>query len=102
MSNDERAVNIACQTAQSEKREISDATARTIASWYHDGQWTDGYKFVSTGAISDPTALWRELVITLYEGETPANRLALDMLGTYLLNAGKRGPVAGWSDLWVR
>ena len=100
MSNDERAVTIACQIAQSEGREISDSTARTIASWYAEGMGV-GQAFASTGSIEDPTLLWRELGAG-YEHESAPFRLALDMLGTYLVNAGKRGPVAGWSDLWVR
>jgi len=74
--------------------------ARAIASWYYAGP--EGYVFVSTGAIHDPTRLWRDLAGDVYQSETANNRLALDMLGTYLVNAGKRGPQQGWSDRWVR
>jgi len=100
MSHDETAVYAACQDAQAAGREISDGAARTIASWYAEGMGA-GQAFASTGAINDPTLLWRELGAG-YEHESVPFRLALDCLGTYLLAAGKRGPVDGWSEVWAR
>src|SRR5262249_29168665 len=106
-----------CVTAQAEDREISDACARVIASWHYAGQASAGYAFVSTGTIppdimteDDPSEVWyagseqvwRELFGDGHYESLPADgRLAADMLGTYLLKAGTRGPVAGWSRLWV-
>ena len=101
-----------CQAAQAKGKEIDDATARTIASWHYDGQASDGYAFVSTGAIAP--GLWRELFLnddhrvgkgtpgTYYQRLSADDRLMADMLGTYLIAAGPRGPVPGWSSLWVR
>lgn len=92
-----------CQAAQAKGKEIDDATARTIASWHYDGQASMGYAFVSTGTIRD--GLWRELFASppsYYESLSADDRLMADMLGTYLLRAGVRGPVPGWSRLWVR
>lgn len=106
-----------CQRAQSEDREISDACARVIASWHYAGQASDGYAFVSTGAIpedlmteddsseiwwSGPSQVWDDLFGRgHYDTLSADDKLAADMLGTYLVRAGTRGPVAGWSQLWV-
>lgn len=87
------------------KEEISDACARVIASWWYSGQASLGYAFVSTGAIPDnPSDLWQELFLKEYQGDelSPRDRDAANMLGTYLQKAGPRGPVEGWSNLWVR
>lgn len=87
------------------KEEISDGCARTIASWYHNGQASLGYSFVSSGAIpAEPSDVWHDLTDNgkAYESAERDDRTALDMLGTYLTNAGPRGPVDGWSNRWVR
>ena len=104
MSNDQEAVYAECRQAQAEGREISDACARVIASWWHNGQGSPGYAFVSTGAYGSSTDLWRDLTDNgrEYDRADADDRLALDMLGTYLLNRDDRGPVPGWSRLWVR
>lgn len=84
--------------------EVSDACARVIASWYHNGQASLGYSFVSTGAIpEEPSDVWHDLTDNgkSYESADRDDREALNMLGTYLTNAGPRGPVDGWSNLWV-
>lgn len=89
--------------AKSGKEEISDACARTIASWYHDGGTSDTYAFVSTGAIVADD-LWRQFTYNgeLYKSADADHKLALDALGTYLLNREDKGPVPGWSNLWIR
>lgn len=89
--------------AKSGREEISDGCARTIASWYHDGGVSDTYAFVSTGAIRSDE-LWRQFTNggALYESASADDKRALDALGTYLLKRKEKGPVAGWSDMWVR
>jgi hypothetical protein len=83
--------------------EISDACARVIASWFHDGQSSAGYSFVSTGAIADPTDVYRDLTPgDVYNDQPEWMQAALSCLGTYLSNRADRGPVSGWSNLWVR
>jgi hypothetical protein len=86
--------------AKSGREEISDACARVIASWWHGGQKSLGYSFVSTGAITDASDLWRELFPD-YSSLSDADKIAADMLGTYFTNAGTRGPIEGWSGLWL-
>ena len=84
--------------------EIDDGTARTIASWYHNGGGSLGYQFVSTGVIPESSdALWNDLTDNgaLYTQADSRGRLCLNMLGTYLLNRKDRSPVKGWSMLWV-
>lgn len=104
LSRDEAAVLVEVQAAQDEGREISDACARVIASWFSGGESAAGYAFVSTGTVPrDPdVVVWRELVGDTYATHPAWLRLALDALGTYLVRAGERGPVEGWSKLWVR
>lgn len=99
--SDETKITINCRAAQAAGHEIDDATARVIASLYHSGQASLGYSFGSTGAIPEDTSrLWREL-FPFYRGLSQDERLWADMLGTYLLHHGERGPVDGWSLLWV-
>jgi hypothetical protein len=95
-----------CQAAQSEDREISDAAARVIASLYMDDD--NGAALATTGAIiaSPDTVWWSLFGGTDHNGNgfyTTMGReqLLADMLGTYLIRAGKRGPVPGWSRLWL-
>src|SRR5271170_1599809 len=87
-----------CQSAQAEDREISDACARMIASQYQENGPSGD--FASSGAICDPSDVWRDCFYlrgaSMYPGMAPAEKLAADMLGTYLGQAGRRGPVTGW------
>lgn len=84
-------------------QEISHAVARTIGSWWHDGRVTATMQFSSTGYIAENLTPY-----TFHEGtyseQTEGDRLALDMLGTYLLDRRKRGEtdmVPGWSNMWA-
>ena len=105
--NDEEAVDIHIDAREAaDDGEISDACARVIASWYSEGEGTAGYEFASTGAITSAT-LYRELTRmgsgrSLYERASPNRKRALDWLGTYLANRADKGPVPGWSDIWIR
>lgn len=93
----------AARTAQDAGTEIDDATARTIASMYHSGQASVSYSFVSTGRIpATADDLWRDLWPDhALPHLTAEERLLLSMFGTYCLNRSDRGPVEGWSRLWV-
>ena len=83
------------------KQEITDGTARAIASSFHDGSALT-LAFVSTGVVPENSPeLWRALAVPAYDTESRDWRTALDMLGTYLLANRGRGEVAGWSSLWV-
>jgi hypothetical protein len=98
--NDEQAIAAGIWEARAEDAEIADDIARMIAARYHGGQASAFYSFVSTGAI-DPERLQAEFVGT-YNGSAmmPRDREWLDFLGTYWLQAGERGPVDGWLELW--
>jgi len=85
-------------------QEMSDGAARTVASWWHNGGASVSYAFVSTGAITrSGSYVWADLTDDgrCYSTAGAFDRRALDYLGTYLVNAGERGPVDGWSDLWA-
>ena len=99
---DDEAVHLACVLAAGAGEEIDDGTARTIAAQWAAGMGL-GQSFATTGAIADPPDdTYRDLVSSAeYQAAGPADRLALDMLGTYLLDKGPRGPKAGWSNVWV-
>jgi hypothetical protein len=88
-------------TAMGQGVEIDDATARVIVSLYHAGQASASYSFASTGNISDPTDVYRECFPGDYNSLTWDEQAVANMLGTYLVNRADRGPVAGWSKLWV-
>ena len=92
-----------CRERQSQGREISDGCARTIAAMYHEPGFPDGPAFSTSGAIpEDPTDVWHALFGRGWYDSMPSHeRLMADMLGTYLIAAGPRGPVPGWSSLWV-
>ena len=68
--------------------ELETDVARTVASYWHGGQFTAFYKFVSSGHY-DRDALLRELSETIaqcYGSADADGRLELDMLGTYFVN----------------
>lgn len=100
--DDHTAVMVHVHARHETGEEISDECARVIASWWYEGMGA-GYAFVSTGAITTtPTDLWRRLCADSYDSMSADDKLCADMLGTYLLNRDERGPVEGWSGLWVR
>lgn len=101
--NEQEAVYTHCRERQAEGREIDHAFARTIGSWWHDGRITATIAFTSTGYIHP------DLTLHLFHGgaysdQTADDKLALDMLGTYLVDRRARwktGVVPGWSDMWA-
>lgn len=103
---------IECNRAQADAEEISDGCARTIAAMYHEPGYPAGPAFSTSGAISNPTEVWEALfgcgVRKAWKNRPDSfyssmgdEKILADMLGTYLVKAGPRGPVPGWSSLWV-
>ena len=90
------------RAAKEARRLISDACARVIASqWYSEKA---GTAFVDRGLIGcRPDTLWARLFQPEYDqgAMLAADREAADALRAYLQNAGGRGPVRGWGDLWL-
>lgn len=81
-------------------REISDAAARMIGAMYHEGALS--VSFSSTGAVpQNADALWSELFPD-WERLNRDERTAASLMLTYLVKHAGRGPVEGWSDLWIR
>ena len=102
MSDFGRAVT-ACRMAHIEGHIISHGTARTIASMYCAGDLSAS--FASTGAITKPRRLWKELndrfsTLDMYFTNQSVRTL-FEALAVYILFHGKRGPVEGWKDMWV-
>lgn len=92
-----------CRERQAEGREIDHGVARVIGAWWHDGRIMDTIAFTSTGHVAEDLTP-RTFYETGYESFSPDDRLALDMLGTYLMDRkrrGEMGQVPGWSDMWV-
>ena len=103
MALDDDRIAAEVSARQAAHRELSDGTARAIASSWHDGSFV-ALGFVSSGAIADNSSeTWRACGGDAYRARNTGarDRLALDMLGTYLLNRRDRGAVPGWADLWI-
>lgn len=84
----EKGLQAAVRLALIMERELSDDEARAVASAWHGGQASAFYSFASSGHY-DRDALLRELSDTIqasYTTASSADRLALDMLVTYLIN----------------
>lgn len=102
---DQDRINQHVRWAQAHGQEISDACARMIGAAWHGSN--DTASFSTTGAIvTDPSTLWHDFfsvrgVPDFYAQMSPEDRMAADSLGTYLHDAGERGPVDGWSGLWI-
>ena len=94
--NDTERIAHGISQAAANAREISDTTARIIASQWHLGRYTGLYAFVSTGSITPD--LWDEELLRPYQTAYVNEREHLDWLGTYFLHHGVRGPVAGWAE----
>lgn len=91
------------EKARDEQREVTDTVARMIASQYHDGQASAFYSFASSGAIDIPRMVDELLDSYRDPRSSDADKLKLDILGTYLQSApgvvnGTRGPITGWSE----
>lgn len=101
MSDFDNAVALS-RAAEAAGQEIPDAVARVIASLYHEGQASVSYSFASTGAIPETADdLWREMWPSGYDGLSDDEKVLFGMFGTYALNRADRGPVPGWSRLWI-
>ncbi len=99
--NDEQTVYDNCRLATREGIPIDDATARVIASWWHDGR--HGYSFTSTGAINGDVRRWaHSLLRGVSDWPGSDDWVAVEALVTYIDRHEDRDPVEGWSELWVR
>jgi hypothetical protein len=77
-----------CRIAQEQGLEVGEELARALCSHWHGGQGSAMYAFSSAGAYHRARLL-EELSLTIAESyrAIPAReRVALDMLGTYLIN----------------
>jgi hypothetical protein len=84
----EAGLNAAVREASDLGVEVDDNVARAIASAWHGGQGSAFYAFASSGHF-DREALQHELssnIAVLYRHASGAEQLAMDMLGTYLIN----------------
>jgi hypothetical protein len=97
LSRDELVIAAGIWKARAEDGKIADDTARRIATHLHGGQASALYSLASTGAI-DYEQIRQELEAA--QGEHSDHvREWIDCLGNYVLGAGARGPVDGWSNL---
>lgn len=84
--SDSATIAAAISEAEAEEREIDLPTARLIASQWHGGGGSRLYSFASTGVMHyGASETWGE-VADCYRPASKADRLALDWLGTYLVN----------------
>lgn len=90
---------------------INDGQARRIASEFHGGQGSALYMLASTGATRDGRftfgdtlrAVERELLphrVADYDAMWPGTGAELRALYAYVREAGPRGPVPNWADVW--
>ncbi|TAL45457.1 MAG: hypothetical protein EPN91_02265 [Salinibacterium sp.] len=81
---------------------ISHACAYTIASWWHNGQASEMYSFMSSGAISED--LLSEVEYTRDGGEQDDERQCVELsaLAEYVEYVGVREPntIKGWGS-WM-
>lgn len=92
-----------CVKRKAERRVISDAAARVIASWWHSGGTSDTYAFVSTGYIA-PDLTLHDFHGGEYGSQSEDDRLMLDALEAYITDRredGRTQQIVGWSGLWV-
>jgi hypothetical protein len=101
----EEAVYAECRQAQAEGREITNAAARVIATWWQGPDMpAETARFLATGEISATADyVWRGLWTGAeVEVASHEDQQTMSMLCTYLLNRLDRGPVPGWERLWIR
>jgi hypothetical protein len=98
---DEPLIYRACLLAQLNGEEISHGTARAIAStWDFSPNMSSHGDFVRNGSITDDN-LWTN-IFSAYNSMSDNDKLAADMLGTYLAKrrvTGETGPVENWSKM---
>lgn len=92
------------RAAKRDGKEISDACVRVVASLHHNGG-TASYGLASTGTVpKDISELWVELFGPSHEVYQEADNNTRDMfdaMSSYLRAHAGRGPVSGWSRLWL-
>ena len=82
---------------------LTDGQARRIASDWHGGQWSKLYSLASTGSTEDDNGSTDALLgeIDRELGNATEGQAELAQLGDYVRQAGARGPVPGWANLWT-
>lgn len=68
--------------------ELSEEHARRVAGWFHGGQWSSLYAFASSGHFDRALMSGEvsDLVTRFYDQMDEADRKALNLLGTYVMN----------------
>jgi hypothetical protein len=103
MTSDDTAMALVRESSECGE-ELDLDVARTVAGWWHDGQFSDFYKFSSSGWF-DRDELQRELSRTIekcYRSTDDDGRLQLDMLGTFFLNYELPPITSVWSSFGHR
>lgn len=92
-----------CRERQAAGKEISDGCARAIAGRRYSPSGPSGEAFAATGAIDSPRKVWNDLFgkPASFYSSMGEQKILADMLGSYLVRAGKRGPVPGWEGIWI-
>ncbi len=96
-TNIERVIAAGIWEARAEDAEVADDIARLIATQLHRGEGTALHRLATTGAI-DNYELLRDELIADYNRLPERRGEWVDMLGTYAIRAGERGPVEGWGQ----
>lgn len=74
------------RTAYSQGREISDATAQAIASWWHWAGCPNTTWLSTMGQVTDDMSLSDFVTPEEYRAANEQDQLCLDMLGTYIID----------------
>jgi hypothetical protein len=74
---------------------MTDSEARTVASWWHGGQASALYSFVSTGAIF-PGLLTE---VNSNKPETTDDARDINELAQYIASKGYRDAQPGWANV---
>jgi hypothetical protein len=99
MMSDDEQISREVRRADFTDEPINDACARMIAAQWHGGQATAMCSFATTGAITP--ALYDEVDREVHAHWNTFDGPILKALGYYIQHRGERGPVPGWSNLWL-
>jgi hypothetical protein len=98
---DEQLIEQELELAAIEKRTITDAAARVIASQLHGGETSALYSLSSAGAI-DEDGLAHELAHLKNDRDMPVEvGRWLEALESYAMHRESTAPVEDWHKLWL-